>query len=99
MTALRERYLRDLAIRGKAERTQQIYTAFVADLAKFHHQSPDLLSYDQVADWLYHLIRERKSSPVPRSTSRAMPSASCTSEGAEVKSNSQSHGCCATTGE
>ena len=60
MTALRNTYLRDLAIRGKAARTQQSYTAFVADLAKFHRQSPDLLSYDQVADWLFHLVKERK---------------------------------------
>ena len=62
MTALRKKYLRDLAIRGKAERTQQSYTAFVRDLAKYHRQSPDLLSYDQVADWLFHLVQERKLS-------------------------------------
>jgi integrase/recombinase XerD len=62
MTALRQKYIRDLAIRGKAERTQHSYTAFVADLARYHHKSPDLLSYDQVADWIFHLIRERKLS-------------------------------------
>ena len=60
MTALRQRYIRDLAIRGKAQRTQQSYTAFVAELASFHHKSPDLLSYEEVADWIFHLIRERK---------------------------------------
>jgi site-specific recombinase XerD len=60
MTALRQKYIRDLAIRGKAERTQHSYTAFVYDLAKYYRQSPDSLSYDQVADWLFHLIRERK---------------------------------------
>ena len=60
MTPLRAKYLRDLAIRGKAQRTQQAYTAFVADLARWHGRSPDLLSYDQVADWLFHLKDERK---------------------------------------
>jgi integrase/recombinase XerD len=60
MTALRQRYIRDLAIRGKAERTQFLYTSYVAELAKYYRKSPDLLSYDQVADWLYHLLRERK---------------------------------------
>jgi len=60
MTALRQRYIRDLAIRGKAKRTQEAYTSFVADLARHYHRSPDLLSYDEVADWLFHLIRERK---------------------------------------
>jgi integrase/recombinase XerD len=60
MTTLRQKFIRDLAIRGKAERTQHSYTAFVADLARFHRKSPDLLSYDQVADWLFYLQRDRK---------------------------------------
>jgi site-specific recombinase XerD len=60
MTALRQRYIRDLAIRGKAERTQFLYTSYVAELAGYYRKSPDLLSYDEVADWLYHLLRERK---------------------------------------
>jgi len=62
MTALKQKYIRDLAIRGKAPRTQQSYTAFVADLGRYYHKSPDLLTYDQVADWLFHLIKERKLS-------------------------------------
>ena len=62
MTALRNKYIRDLAIRGKAKRTQEAYTSFVADLARYYHRSPDLLSYDEVADWLFHLVRERKLS-------------------------------------
>src|SRR5215213_3276052 len=60
MTALRNKYIRDLAIRGKAKRTQEACTSFVADLARYYHRPPDLLSYDEVADWLFHLIRERK---------------------------------------
>jgi len=62
MTALRQKYIRDLAIRGKAKRTQESYTSFVADLARYYGRSPDLLSYDEVADWLFHLVRERKLS-------------------------------------
>ena len=62
MTALRNKYIRDLAIRGKAKRTQESYTSFVKDLAQYHRRSPDLLSYDEVADWLFHLVRERKLS-------------------------------------
>ena len=61
-TPLRQKYIGDLAIRGKAQRTQEAYTSFVADLARFHHRSPDLLCYDQVADWLFHLKDERKLS-------------------------------------
>jgi len=62
MTALRQRYIRDLAIRGKAKRTQVLYTFYMVELARYYRKSPDLLSYDQVADWLYHLLRERKLS-------------------------------------
>lgn len=62
MTTLRKKYLRDLTIRGKADRTKESYTSYVAALAKYYNQSPDLLSYEQVADWIFHLIKERKLS-------------------------------------
>ena len=62
MTALRAKYLRDLSIRGRSERTQQAYTNYVADPARYHHRSPDEISDDEVADWLHHLITERKQS-------------------------------------
>ena len=62
MTALRAKYVRDLAVRGRALRTQQSYTSYVADLARFYHRSPDQISYDEVASWLHYLIRERKLS-------------------------------------
>jgi site-specific recombinase XerD len=58
-TPLRERYIRDLAIRGRAERTQQSYSRYVSELARYYHRSPELISYQEVADWLYHLIKER----------------------------------------
>ena len=60
MTPQRQKYIRDLTIRGKAKNTQQVYTACVADLASYYNRSPDLLTYDQVADWLFHLREERK---------------------------------------
>jgi integrase/recombinase XerD len=59
MTALRAKYIRDLAVRGRAERTQRAYTRYVAELARYHHRSPELISYEEVTDWLYHLIKER----------------------------------------
>jgi integrase/recombinase XerD len=62
MTPLRAKYIRDLAIRGRAVRTQQAYTYYVADLAKRYHRSPDRISYEEVADWLYHLIKDRQYS-------------------------------------
>jgi integrase/recombinase XerD len=62
MTPLRAKYIRDLAIRGRALRTQESYSSSVADLARYYHRSPDQISYDEVATWLHHLIRERKLS-------------------------------------
>jgi integrase/recombinase XerD len=62
MTALRAKYVRDLAIRGRALRTQQSYSNYVAALARYYDRSPDQISYDEVASWLHYLIRERKQS-------------------------------------
>jgi site-specific recombinase XerD len=31
----------------------------VADLARYYHRSPDQLTYDEVVDWIHHLIGER----------------------------------------
>ena len=62
MTPLRVKYIRDLAIRGRALRTQESYTSYVADLARYYSRSPDHISYDEVANWLHYLIRERKLS-------------------------------------
>ena len=58
-TPLRQKFVRDLTLRGKAHRTVEAYTYYVADLARFYHLSPDRLSYDQVADWLFHLKDQR----------------------------------------
>jgi integrase/recombinase XerD len=63
MTPLREKYLRDMTVRGLAERTRQSYTSFVADLAGFYSRSPDQISYDEVVDWIHHLIRDRHLAP------------------------------------
>ena len=61
-TPLRQKFVRDLTIRGKAQRTVQAYTYYVADLARFYHLSPERLSYDQVADWLFDLKDKRQLS-------------------------------------
>jgi site-specific recombinase XerD len=63
MTPLREQYIRGLAIRGRAQRTQQSYTACVADLARYFDRSPDQISYEEVTVWIHHLIKDRKLAP------------------------------------
>src|SRR3982074_2266903 len=59
MTPLRAKYIRDLVIRGRSENTKEAYTRYVRDLARYYRRSPELISYEEVMDWLYHLITER----------------------------------------
>ena len=62
MTPLRAKYLRDLVIRGRSKNTQEAYTRYVCDLARYYRRSPELISYEEVTGWLYHLIKERQLS-------------------------------------
>ncbi len=59
MTSLREQFIRELTIRGRAERTIQGYVARLAALAKHYGRSPDRLSDEQIRDWLAYLRRDR----------------------------------------
>ena len=60
MTALRQRLVDDLHLRGYAERTVESYVAVVARLARHFRAAPDQLSEAQLRDYLLHLTRERK---------------------------------------
>ena len=71
-TPLRAKYIRDLAIRGRAERTQQSYSRYVSEPARYYHRSPELISYEEVADWLYYLSEERELSAMPYAFSTAL---------------------------
>ena len=62
MTPLRAKYIRDLVIRGRSKNTQETYTRYVCDLARYYRRSPELISYEEVTGWLYHLIKERQLS-------------------------------------
>src|SRR5271165_1259215 len=62
MTPLRGKYIRDLTVRGRAQRTQRAYTRYVSELAHYYQRSPELISYEEVTNWLYHLIKERQLS-------------------------------------
>jgi hypothetical protein len=43
VTPLRHRMIQDLQLRGYADRTVEAYIRAVAQLARFHHASPDTL--------------------------------------------------------
>src|SRR5438132_7707131 len=62
MTPLRAKYIRDLVNRDRSKHTQESYTRYVCDLARYYRRSPELISYEEVTGWLYHLIRERQLS-------------------------------------
>jgi integrase/recombinase XerD len=62
MTPLRAKYIRDLVIRGRSKHTREAYTRYVRDLARYYRRSPELISYEEVTGWLYHLIKKRQLS-------------------------------------
>jgi len=60
MTTLREKFIRELAVRGMSPRTVDAYVKAIAALAQYYHQSPDQLSDEQLKDYLVYLAQERK---------------------------------------
>jgi site-specific recombinase XerD len=60
MTALRQRMIEDLRLRGYADRTVEAYVSAVARLARFHHASPDRLTEEQLRAYLLHLTTQRR---------------------------------------
>ena len=62
MTPLRQRMLDALLLRGMAVRTQEAYIDAVARLARHYRRSPDVLTADEVQEYLLHLLRDRRLS-------------------------------------
>ena len=60
MTPLRQRLIHDLQLRGYADRTVEAYVRAVAQLAQFHHASPDQLTEEQIRHYLLHLSTTQK---------------------------------------
>lgn len=60
MGILRTRMEHDLVVRGRSEHTRRAYVRAVADLARYHHRSPDQLTDDDVQQYLRYLIEERR---------------------------------------
>jgi integrase/recombinase XerD len=62
MSELRQEMLADLRIRNYAERTQEIYIARVAEMARHFKRSPDQVSSEEVRGYLRYLKEEREVS-------------------------------------
>ena len=61
-TPLRQQMQRAMEIRGLALKTQKAYIIAVKGLARYYNRSPATLTEDEVQQYLYHLINERKLS-------------------------------------
>ena len=64
-TPLRQKFIEYLTLNRKAERTVHTYVSFIYALAKHCRRSPDLLGPEDIRQWLYHLIAERKQAASP----------------------------------
>lgn len=62
MSPLRLQMQREMKLRGLALRTQESYIAAVAGLARHHRCSPEVLSVEQIQDYLLHLLEQRQLS-------------------------------------
>ena len=60
MSALRQRMIEAMVLRGLAARTQKAYVAAVAALARHYRCSPAQLGSAQVQAYLLHLLQQRK---------------------------------------
>ncbi len=63
MGILQEKMSRDMSVRNFAANTIKSYLRSVRDLAKYYMIPPDRLTQEQVLDYIYFLIKERKLAP------------------------------------
>lgn len=63
MTALRQRFIEDMQLRGLAPTTQRSYIHYVAEFANFYHTSPEHLDLEALRQYELYLLHERKLSP------------------------------------
>jgi len=60
MTPLRQRMIHELELHRKSPHTIEAYVTAVAQLAQHYGRSPDVISIEEIRDFLHHLITVRK---------------------------------------
>lgn len=60
MTTLRQQFIRELVIRGMAPKTQEAYVRSVRELAAHYHKGPDLISDEEIKQYLVHLAEVKQ---------------------------------------
>lgn len=58
-TSLRQRMLEDMQLHGYAAKTQDAYVRAVKQLAAYYHKSPDVISEDELRQYLLYLHNEK----------------------------------------
>jgi site-specific recombinase XerD len=61
MTALRQKMIEDMQLRGLAERTQESYVGAVRGLAEYYGKSPDKISERELRQYFLYLKNEKKA--------------------------------------
>ncbi len=59
-TPIRAKFIEQMEFLGLSKQTQRSYINGVKGLAKYHNESPDNLTNDQVRSYFRHLLLERK---------------------------------------
>jgi len=59
MTPLRETMIKMMKLRNFAPRTQKVYLSAVEKLARYYRRSPDLITVEEVQDYLIHLQEDQ----------------------------------------
>lgn len=62
MTALRQRMIEDMQLRGLAEKTQESYLRAVRQISEHYHKSPDQISEEELRGYFLYLTNVRKIS-------------------------------------
>jgi site-specific recombinase XerD len=60
MTALRQKFIDEMELRGFSENTTRSYISMVRDLARHFKRSPDQIKDEELKQYLLHRIREEK---------------------------------------
>lgn len=62
MTTLREKFVQQMLLKGYSQRTIRTYVSLLASFARHYNCSPDMVSVDQIRDYLQENITEGKRS-------------------------------------
>lgn len=62
MGEIRQRAIRELALRRYSKKTQKAYLYYMKDFIAFHMRDPTELGQEEIHDYLFHLVNERQLS-------------------------------------